>query len=152
MYHSIPRNDEQSIFEAMIPLLGEGIKQVAIAARFGQVSFSMIKPNGHGFLTAKEQRSSFTLICDDDGTSSGPQRFDSIQLRTRIAQASHAFMLAWDYDALLYSAACLAASILRQNVVFVETRLAHEGEWISFIETINPNIRFTIATPIGGHA
>lgn len=152
MYHSIPRADEKSIFEAMIPRLGEGLKQVAIVARFGQVSFSLIKPNGRGFLTVNDRRSSFTLICDDDGTSLGPKQFSGSQMRTRIALADHAYLLAWDYDPLLYSAACLAASVLRQNVVFVETRLAHEADWISFIETINPNIRFTIATPVGGHA
>ncbi|MDE2041688.1 MAG: hypothetical protein KGJ05_01280 [Alphaproteobacteria bacterium] len=92
------------------------------------------------------------LVADDDGTSRGAAAFDRDSLRRIVAKADIAIINAWALHPPVYSLAAGLAVALRQSVIIVETRLAHEQEWIDFLHARNREIQFSIITPVGGSA
>lgn len=146
------RSEERSFIDRMIPTSNDCQMYCINAALNFDVALSIIGQHGLGFVSCAEGRPSLTLVCDDSGTSRGPANFPYENLCKFISKADHAFILAWAFEPLFYAGAALVAAHLRRNVIFIETRLKHEQEWITHIDAMNPRIRFEIATPKGGRA
>lgn len=96
-------------------------------------------------------RVSITLIADDDGRSVGPEHFRSPLLDARMASANIAFILAWAAEPIFYGMAAMSVAFWSKNILFVETRINHEQQWIDHINAVNPSIQFVIAAPVGGN-
>jgi len=98
-----------------------------------------------------KRRKAVVLIGDDMETSVGPDGFHAPSIR-RLIRACGAFAVVSSAPNPVVYAAVATAAIAGRHALIVETRLAHEFQWVSLIQKLAPRRPLILSTVKGGTA
>ena len=115
------------------------------AIRHGGCGLASV-PQGKDKFPAEHDRPAIFLIGDDTDTSLGPDGFHRASLRRAIKSCAAFSVISCEAVPTAYGAVAGAAALLRQNVMIVETRLAHEADWYNLISKLAPGVPILLAT------
>lgn len=104
------------------------------------------------FTIAFSVRPPVSIIGDDTDRALGPSGFHRQSISHLFERCDSVFIIGCAPDPLLYAAAATTAAFLRRRIVIIETRLAQEQSWITFVQTSNPNVHMVVGTATGGRA
>ncbi len=86
-------------------------------------------------------------IGDDMHVSRGLDGFDRQSVKLFLRRVRAAVIVSSEATVEAYAAAAGVAAIERRDVVLIETRVEHEGEWAAFVVKHAPQARMLISTP-----
>jgi hypothetical protein len=135
---------DEGVAPHLIPIL--------IAVRDHRVGMLSVPQGPQAFpFPPSDRRKAVVLLGDDLDTSVGPEGFHMPSVR-RLIRACGAFaVISSAADPAVY-AALTTAAVAGKHALIVETRLAHEFQWVALIQKLAPRRPLLISTVKGGHA
>lgn len=125
---------------------------VLIAVRDHRVGMLTVPQGAEAFpFPPEDRRKAVVLLGDDMDVSVGPNGFHMPSIR-RLIRACGAFaVVSGAADPVVY-AALTTAAIAGKHALIVETRLAHELQWVALIQKLAPRAPLILSTVEAGHA
>ncbi len=113
----------------------------------------MVVGQNHGpfGLPQSAQLAATAFIADDMHVSMGPDGFHLPSVR-RLIRACRAFAVVSSAPSADLYASMAAVAVSGRHALIVETRLAHEFQWVALIQKLAPRRPLIIATVKGGQA
>ncbi|QBM75875.1 hypothetical protein E2E30_08875 [Sphingomonas sp. AAP5] len=125
---------------------------VLLAVRDHRVGMLFVGQDAGSFAIPKEStRPAIVLIGDDLEQSVGPDGFHMPSLRRLVRKCSAFTVVSSAPTAEIYAAGT-APAVGGKNAVIIETRLAHEFQWVALIQKLAPGRPILLSTVKGGHA
>lgn len=128
------------------------LRPVLLAVRDHRVGMLFV-PQGSGSFSipAKPARPAVILIGDDVEQSTGPGGFHMPSIRRAIRTCSSFTVVTSVPTAEIYAAGT-AGAVAGRNVMLIETRLAHEFQWMALIQKLAPRRPILLSTVKGESA
>jgi hypothetical protein len=144
---SVPRER----FTRAIKYGPEHFRPIMEAARDHGVGVCVV-PQGAEWFNPPRKRPNIVIVGDDMHEAKGPDAFHRKSFVRFIKRASGAVIVSCAPLPVAYHSAATNAAVFRQDIVIVETRLAFEPAWKTFIESHHPGIALLLCTvqPQGG--
>lgn len=125
---------------------------VLLAVRDHRVGMLFVGQDAGAFsIPTKHARPAVVLIGDDMEQSVGPEGFHMPSIR-RMIRACSAFAVVSSVPTPEIYAAGTAVAVGGKNVATIETRLAHEFQWVALIQKLAPGRPILLSTVKGGTA
>jgi len=121
------------------------------AVRDHSVAMFFVGQRAEPFRRPPDRRPMIGILGDDFDKSVGPGGFHMASVRRLVRSCAAFAVVSSEPQPDVYSTMALTAVATRQNVLIVETRLIHEGEWLALIQKLAPGRPIIIATVEGGH-
>lgn len=138
--------------DAAIAAAPPHLRPVLVAVRDYRVAMLFIPQGTEAFaIPAKSARASVVLVGDDMEQSVGPGGFHLPSVR-RVIRACSAFVVISSEPTAAIYAAGTAPAVGGMNVMIIETRIAHEFQWVALIQKLRPGRPLIISTVKGGNA
>jgi hypothetical protein len=125
------------------------LEPVWAAVRNTGVVFTVIDQNADPFdCVARSGRPSITLVCDDIDKSCGPSGFHQPSLESEIRRTHGVIVVSCAPLPEFYS---IGAYIARMglNALIIDTRPAHEIQWVEFVRSARPGLPILIGSVKG---
>lgn len=95
-------------------------------------------------------RGAVTIVGDDPMPprgSLGPAGFHQRSLRMVLRESHMVAILSGEVAPDVYTTAATAAAAMSLHVTLIETRVRHEGDWLSLVKKLAPNAALLVVTP-----
>ena len=128
------------------------LRPVLLAVRDHRVGMLFVGQGAGAFsIPSNAARPAVVMIGDDMEQSVGPQGFHMPSIRRAIRACSSFTVVTSVPTAEIYAAGTLGA-VAGRNVMIIETRLAHEFQWVALIQKLAPGRPILLSTVQGGRA
>jgi len=125
---------------------------VLLAVRDHRVGMLFVGQDAGAFsIPKKPPRPAVVLIGDDLEQSVGPEGFHMPSIRRMIRACSAFTVVSSEPTAEIYALGT-APAVGGKNVAIIETRLAHEFQWVALIQKLAPRRPILLSTVKGGTA
>lgn len=137
---------------AAIDAAAPHLRPVLLAVRDHRVGMLFVGQDAGAFSIPKHNaRPAIVLIGDDLECSVGPEGFHMPSIR-RMIRACSAFTVVSSVPTPEIYAAGTAIAVGGKNAAIIETRLAHELQWVALIQKLAPGRPILLSTVTGGRA
>lgn len=138
--------------DAAIAIAAPHLRPVLLAVRDHRVGMLFVGQGAGPFaFPAKPARPAVVLVGDDMEQSVGPEGFHMPSIR-RMIRACCAFTVISSEPTPEIYAVGASPAIIGKNVAIIETRLAHEFQWVALIQKLAPGRPILLSTVKGGNA
>ena len=137
---------------AAIDAAAPHLRPVLLAVRDHRVGMLFVGQDAGAFsIPTKNARPAVVRIGDDLERSVGPEGFHMPSVR-RMIRACSAFTVVSSEPTPEIYAAGTAVAVGGKNAAIIETRLAHEFQWVTLIQKLAPGRPILLSTVTGGRA
>lgn len=138
--------------DAALDAAAPHLRPVLLAVRDHRVGMLFVDQDAGAFsIPTKAARPALVLIGDDLECSVGPEGFHMPSIRRMIRACSAFTVVSSEPTAEIYAVGT-APAVGGKNVAIIETRLAHEFQWVALIQKLAPGRPILLSTVKGGTA